>query len=76
VGEPLAAVVDQRIGIEADAVAQDDQRLGDLAPTVVRHCDHRGVRHVGMLEQAGFDLQRGDVLAAGDDHVLLAVGDP
>ena len=55
------------------AVLQRHERLRPLAPALVgdRHdgaLEHRGVRADRLL-----DLDRGDVLAAGDDHVLAAV---
>ncbi len=37
--------------------------------------DHRDLGHRRVREDAVLDLDRRDVLAAGDDHVLLAVGD-
>src|SRR5437660_2608101 len=54
---------------------QHDQRLDRLAPFLVGDADHRGLGHGRMLIEAVLHLDRGDVLAAGDDHVLLPVGD-
>src|ERR1051326_3530602 len=44
-------------------------------PSRIAFADDRGFRDRGMLEQAVLDLDRRDVLAAGDDHVLLAVAE-
>ena len=55
--------------------AQHDERLDRLAPLLVGHADHRDLGHRGVLEQAVLDLDRRHVLAAGDDDVLLPVGD-
>ena len=41
----------------------------------VRDADDRAVRDVGVLEDRRLDLDRVDVLAAADDHVLRAVDD-
>ena len=41
----------------------------------MRNADDRGVGDRGMLDEAVLDLDAVDVLAAADDHVLLAVGD-
>ena len=57
------------------AGAQHDERLDRLAPLLVGHADDRGLGDGRVLEEAVLDLDRADVLAAGDDHVLLAVGD-
>ena len=43
--------------------------------TVVGLADGRDVGHRRVQGEQVFDLLRGDVLAAADDHVLLAVGD-
>ena len=57
------------------ALGEHHERLDRLAPLLAGDADHRdlGDRRVG--EQHVLDLDRGDVLAAGDDHVLLAVAD-
>ena len=44
-----------------------------LAPLLVRQADHRHVLDRRMGTQHGLDLGGVDVLAAGDDHVALAV---
>src|SRR5204862_3728710 len=57
-----------------DAVA-DDVRGAHLAPALVRHTDHGGVRHSLVLVQHRLDLGRVHVLAAGDVHVLQPATD-
>src|SRR6267142_4063407 len=57
------------------ARAQDHERLDRLAPLLVGHADHRDLGHRLMLEEAVLDLDGRDVLAAGDDHVLLPIAD-
>ena len=52
---------------------QFDEGAGRLAPFVVGPRDDRGELHGGVLEQRVLDLDRGDVLAAGNDDVLRAV---
>jgi hypothetical protein len=49
--------------------------LDRLAPFLVRHTDHRAFGHHWMMAPRLFDLPRIDVLAAGNDHILLAVQD-
>jgi hypothetical protein len=46
-----------------------------LAPLVVGYPDDRHLDHATQREDGVLDLDRRDVLAAGDDHVLLAVED-
>src|SRR5437660_566882 len=46
---------------------------GDLAPTLVGPTDDGHLEHGVVLVEHPFDLGAGDVLAAGDDHVLQAV---
>src|SRR5688500_10468492 len=57
------------------AGAQHHQRLDGLAPFLVGHADHRDLGDGGMLEETVLHLDRRDVFAARDDHVLLAIGD-
>jgi len=45
-----------------------------LAPVVVGHSDHGGIRHRRVGEEDVFDFGRIDVRSAGNDHVRLAVG--
>src|ERR1051326_363143 len=71
----VAAVRHQVLLRRGRARAEDDEGLDRLAPFLVGQADDRGFRDRGMLEQSVLDLDRRDVLAAGDDHVLLAVAD-
>ena len=59
----------------ASAPGEHDERLDGLAPLLVGHADDGRLGDGRVLEQAVLDLDRRDVLAARDDHVLLAVGD-
>ena len=52
-----------------------DEGGDDLAPALVRQSDHRDFGHRRMQRQAGFDLDRRNILAAGDDHVVDPAGD-
>ena len=54
---------------------QHHQRLHGLAPALVRHADHRDLRHRRVRRDHVLDLAREHVEAAGDHHVLLAVDD-
>src|SRR5581483_4522528 len=65
---------DLRLG-GGDAGPEDDQRLRGFAPALARHADHGALEHRRVLVERVLDLRRGDVLPAGDDHVLLAVDD-
>ena len=72
----LAAVGDEvllRGGV--DVRVEHDERRDELAPLLVGDADHRDLAHRVVRHQGVLDLDRGDVLAAGDDDVLLAVGD-
>src|SRR5437763_924006 len=74
-GELPAAVGDDLLPGDLLVGRRDDQRGHHLAPLLVRHPDHRDLGHRGVAEHRVLDLDRRDVLAAGDDHVLLAVAD-
>ena len=58
-----------------DRRASLDEGGYDLAPALVGQADHRDLRHRLVQRQAAFDLDRRDVLAAGDDHVVDPPGD-
>ena len=47
-----------------------------LAETVVGRADHRHLAHAGVAREHVLDLERMDVLAAGDDHVVQPAVDP
>ena len=46
-----------------------------LPQLLVGEADHRDLEHGRVQRQAALDLDRRDVLAAGDDHVVDAAGD-
>src|SRR5215813_327373 len=74
IGEPRAAAeLIELLGL--DHAATLDEGANDLAPALVRDPDHGHLGDCGMQRQAAFDLDRRDVLAAADDHVLDAAGD-
>src|SRR5207247_10175976 len=50
-----------------------DERLGALAPALVGDRDHRALHDGGVTRHRLLDLDRRDVLAAGDDDVLLTI---
>ena len=52
---------------------QHHQRLGYFTPLLVGNRNHRGLQHRGMREDGLFEFERGDILAAADDDVFLAV---
>jgi hypothetical protein len=66
-------VRDQIVG--ADLCASDDEGLDRFAPLRIGHADHGRLGHRRMRAQRLLHFPRIDVLAAGDDHVLLAIGD-
>src|SRR5690554_828624 len=73
------AVLQQRehaVGVDRAARAPDDDGDHHLAPVIVGAAHDRGFLDVGRLDQHVLDLGRIDVLAARDDHVLLAAVDP
>ena len=74
-GHALAAVGDDLVLGRGLALAQLDEGTGRFAPFVVGPGDDRGGGDRGVAGEHALDLQRGDVLAAGDDHVLGPVGD-
>src|SRR5215204_494441 len=52
---------------------QGNESLRTLPPFLVRDGDHGSLHYGRMPANDLLDLNRGDVLAAGDDHVLAAV---
>src|SRR4029450_8945908 len=73
-GEPRgAAELIELLGL--DHAAALDEGGNALAPALVRDPDHGHLGDCGMQRQAAFDLDRRDVLAAADDHVVDAAGD-
>src|SRR5262249_50890157 len=58
-----------------DRRATFDERSYNLAPALVGKPDHRYFRHSRMQRQAAFNLNRRNVFATSDDHVVDASGD-
>lgn len=73
VREPLEAVVAQLAIGDTLSRADGDERDRNLAPMLVGLCDNRALHYVVMLDHDLLDLNGADVLATGDDQVLLAV---
>ena len=57
------------------AGTRHDHRGDALAPLDVRQADHRDLFHGAVRIEHRLDLGRRDVLAAADDHVVLASGE-
>ena len=62
-------------GVVAAAGSQDDEGDRHLAPALVGTADDGGLDHRLVLVEHPLDLGAGDVLAAGDDHVLEPIDD-
>src|SRR4029077_10931421 len=69
-GDALPAVLDQVLRRRLRAVAQRHEGLRPLAPALVRDGDHGAFEHCRVRGERLLDLDRRDVLAARDDHVL------
>ena len=54
----------------------DDERDDALAPAVVGRADDRDLAHARVAREHVLDLERVDVLAARDDHVVDPADDP
>ena len=74
-GEQGAAVFDQLALGRGRAMREHHEGLDRLAPFLVGHADHRDLGHRRVRAKRVLDLDRRDILAAGDDHILLAIGD-
>src|SRR6266540_1883994 len=70
VGDDAADVLDELVLSDLGVLLEDHERLGPLAPAVVRHADHGGLQHGRVADHGLLDLDGGNVLAARDDHVL------
>ena len=57
------------------AVPEHDEGLRGLPPPLVRQAHDRGLLDRRVTQQRALDLDRRDVLAAADDHVLDPVAD-
>ena len=74
VGEPRGAAELLQLALGNVAIALDEGG-DDFAPFFVGDTDHGDLIDIRMQRQAALDLDRRDVLAAGDDHVVDAAGD-
>ena len=74
-GEPPGAPVAQLLDGQRRGRVQRGDRDRGLAPAFVRDADHGQLGHGRVHGERVLDLGAVDVLAAGDDHVLLAVDD-
>ena len=68
-----AAEGHELLGSGAPIRAQHHQSLDGLPPLLVGYANDRCLGHRRMLVEAVLDLDRGNILAARDDYVLLAV---
>src|SRR5205085_9488300 len=71
--EPVARERDQLLLASAGSRLQHHVGERRLPPLLMREPDDRGLLHRGMAQKHALDLDRRDVLAAADDHVLDAV---
>ena len=71
-----AAHASNSSGVTGTAGSEGDERDGHLAGVRVRPSDGGDGGHVRMLEQRMLDRRRVDVVAAADDQVLGATGEP
>src|SRR5665811_1726944 len=69
----LAAPLQQLVGGSLLPRLEFDESARRLAPFVVGFCHHRGGGDRRMLVERVLHLDRGDILAAGNDDVLRAV---
>src|SRR3990170_2323004 len=67
------AMVDDLLGRERHTGFGHDDREQRLAVPIVGNTDDRRLADAGVTVQNGLDFAGVNVLAAGDDHVLLAV---
>jgi hypothetical protein len=72
-GDPLAALGDQLLRGDLASVLDNDYDVHGLAPARVGHPEHRRLAHRLVFGQRRLDLDRIDVFAAADDHVLEPV---
>ena len=70
-----AEMLQHRRRVELHARCRDHDGAADLAPARVGHGDDARLGDAAELRQRQLDLGGIDVLAAGDEHVLLAIDD-
>src|SRR4051812_17319623 len=73
-GELCAAVIGEIRQFQRGSVPKHHDRHRSFTPAVIRYADNRYFAHLRQFVDDAFDLRGGDVLAAGYDHVLLAIG--
>jgi hypothetical protein len=73
--DPVAAPGDQLLLGSVGALPQHDHGAWRLAPLGVRDAHDRDLTHGRVVGDGVLQLRGPDVEAAGDDHVLLAVGE-
>src|ERR1700753_19271 len=66
----------QVISAYQSTFSSDDIGDRDFVPARIGPADHAALGDTGMIQENALNLGRIDVLAAGDDQVLLAVMDP
>ncbi len=69
-GDQGLGELDQFAGRDLRAALGHHHGMHLLAPVLMRDADHGALRHRGMAGDGVLDLDRVDVLAAGNDHVL------
>src|SRR5829696_2956492 len=73
VRQVLAAEGDELLRCRSLCRLEGDERLRPLAPEIVRDADDGALEDGGMGAERVLDLDRRDVLATGDDDVLLPI---
>src|SRR5918997_1757176 len=74
-GDVLLAEVYYLLLCRVLSLLEDHESLRALAPLLVRDGHHGGLHHRRVAGDRLFDLDGGDVLAAGDDDVLAPIAD-
>src|SRR5207244_1257839 len=75
VREPISCELAELLAVRRSAGLEDHERMRCFAPLFVWHADHRRFLDRRMPQQHALDLDRLDVFATADDHVLDAVAD-
>src|SRR5512132_4202459 len=72
-GDPVFAPLQNLLGSGRLAIARHDNGVHAFAPFRVGYADHSHILHLWMSANQGFDLIGIYVLAAGNDHIVLAI---